>query len=62
MNALIVLAVICMIATVGALGWGLISMANGGAYDETHSTELMFARVKWQGIAVLLLVGAYLLS
>ncbi len=61
MNPLTILIVLALIATVGALGTGVVSMMRGGEFDEKHSTELMFARVGMQGAAVvLLLIALYL--
>ena len=39
---------------------GVASMAHGGESDQLHSHELMFQRVGWQGLAVLLLLLALL--
>ncbi len=61
MNALYVLAVLCLIGAVASLTWGVISMARGGEYDLRHSDQLMFARVKWHALAVVLLVAGYFL-
>lgn len=43
-----------------ALFNGISSMAHGGASDQLHSHELMFYRVGWQALAVLLLLLAML--
>ena len=46
-----------------ALGVGVWSMAHGGAFDDKHADELMFARVASQVITVVALVAAvYLLN
>lgn len=61
MNPLTILIILALIATVAALGTGIVSMVRGGEFDEKHSTELMFARVGMQGAAVvLLLIALYL--
>lgn len=61
MSLLSLLIMLALIATVGALGAGLVSMMRGGEYDRQHSTQLMFARVGFQGAAlVLLLVALYM--
>jgi len=61
MNPLTILIILALLATVAALGTGIVSMVRGGEFDEKHSTELMFARVGMQGAAVvLLLVALYL--
>ena len=41
---------------------GMASMAHGGDADLLHSHELMFQRVGWQALAVLLLLLALLAS
>lgn len=61
MSLLSTMIVLALVATVGALGAGLVSMVRGGEYDRQHSTQLMAARVGFQGIAlVLLLVALYI--
>ncbi len=50
--------ILAMLATVGALGAGLVSMVRGGEYDRQHSTKLMAARVGFQGAAVVMLLVA----
>ena len=37
-----------------SLASGITSMAHGGEADLAHAHELMFRRVAWQGLAVLL--------
>lgn len=58
-NVLIVLAVI---ATVGALGMGIVSMLRGGEYDRQHAGQFMTARVGLQAATVLLLLAALALA
>ena len=48
-----VVVVIALLATIGTLVLGLSSMARGGAYDMQHSVQYMYARVGFQGAAVL---------
>lgn len=55
-EAWIVALAILLIATVISLMGGLAAMARGGEADARHSEHLMFARVAWQGAALLLLV------
>ena len=60
MELLTVLIILALVATVGALGAGVVSMVRGGQYDRQHGTQLMFARVSFQGAAlVLLLIALY---
>lgn len=58
MNSLAVLIVLALVATIGALATGVGAMARGGEFDRKHSTQLMWARVGFQGVAVLLLLAA----
>ena len=61
MSLLSLMIILAALATVGALGAGVVSMVRGGEYDEKHSTQLMVARVGFQGAAlVLLLVALYI--
>lgn len=58
MELLTVLIILALAATVGALGAGVVSMVRGGQYDQEHGTRLMFARVGFQGAALVLLLFA----
>ncbi len=62
MTVLSVLIGLATLATVVALGAGVVSMAHGGKFDDRHSAQLMFARVGAQGVALFLLLAALLLS
>lgn len=62
MTTLTTLVIFALIATIAALGWGIGSMAHGGAFDAKHSHQLMGARVGFQGLAIVLLVAALLVS
>ena len=61
MNPLMMMITLALLATVAALGAGVVSMVRGGRYDNEHSTRLMFTRVGFQGVAVVLLLVALLL-
>ena len=54
--------VIALLATVGTLLWGIVSMAKGGEFDQHHSHQLMFARVGLQGITLLFLLIALFIA
>jgi len=58
MTVLTIAIVIALLATVGTLLWGIVSMAQGGEFDQHHSHQLMFARVGLQGITLLFLLIA----
>ncbi len=49
----LILAVLCMIAVVGSLAGGLISMAKGGEFNAKYGNKLMRLRVAFQGLALL---------
>lgn len=51
---LFVLLVLAMLATVGVLFAGLISMARGGEFDRRNSNKLMRARIVCQAVALAL--------
>jgi hypothetical protein len=60
MSLLSLMITLALVATIGALGAGIVSMLRGGEYDRQHSTQLMAARVGFQGAAlVLMLVALY---
>ena len=58
MNVLTTVIILAMIATMVALGMGVISMAQGGRFDKEHSEQFMFARVGLQGLTFVLLLIA----
>jgi hypothetical protein len=62
MSVLTVVIVIALLATVGTLIWGIVSMARGGSFDQHHSHQLMFARVGLQGITLLFLLIALFIA
>ena len=62
MNTLTILIVLSLVATIIALGWGVTSMAHGGDFDKKHSVQFMEARVVFQGLAVVLMVLALIIT
>jgi len=62
MTLLSILIILALLATIGALGFGIGSMMRGGEYDRQHSTQLMYARVGFQGLALVLLVIALFIA
>jgi len=60
MNILTIMIILALLATIGALVMGVVSMSRGGEFDRQHSTQLMFARVGFQALALVLLVAALL--
>ncbi len=62
MTALSIVIVLAAIATAAVLVTGLGSMAHGGSFDDRHSHQFMFARVALQGVVLLLVIVALLMS
>ena len=50
-----VLLIVALVATLGVLFAGLLSMARGGEFNRKHGNRLMRWRVALQGMALLLL-------
>ena len=61
MGAFTFLVMLGMLATVVVLFTGIGSMAEGGEFDDRHSHQLMFARVGFQALTLLLVIIALLL-
>jgi len=62
MTLLNILILAALLATAAALIGGIVSMAHGGEYDKRHSAQFMFARVGFQGLALVLLIVALLVA
>lgn len=63
MNGMIIVCVgLAMMSVLAVLGLGIFSMAKGGEFNKKYGNKLMQARVILQGIAVVLLALAYLIS
>ena len=60
MEFVTLVVIFALVATVVALFTGLSSMVKGGEYDRQHSVQLMFTRVGFQAVAIILLVVAAL--
>ena len=58
MSLLSFMIILALLATVGALGAGIVSMVRGGEYDRQHGTQLMAARVGCQSVALVLMLAA----
>jgi hypothetical protein len=61
MDPLMVVIILALIATVVAMGLGLLAMSGGGATDSEFGNKLMWTRVTFQGLTIALLVAATLL-
>lgn len=62
MTVLNLVILLALLATVVALGSGIWSMAHGGKYDAEHSEQFMFARIGLQGLTLVLLLIAGIIS
>jgi hypothetical protein len=62
MNILTLTVILALVAAIGALFWGVGSMAHGGSYDREHSEQIMFTRVGIQALAFVLIVVALIFS
>lgn len=62
MDILFTLVIVAMVATLGALFLGMISMARGGEFDRRNSNRFMRWRVILQGTAIGLFILFVLLS
>jgi hypothetical protein len=61
MDPLLVVIILALFATIAAMGLGLLSMSSGGSIDRVLSTKLMWTRVGFQALTLLLLIIAVLL-
>ena len=59
LNIIIILA---LLATIAALGLGLLSMGIGGSLDKDASERFMWMRTGLQGFAVVLILAALYLA
>ena len=59
---LIPLLVLAMVATLGVLLFGVLTMARGGEFNQRYGNKLMRARVILQGVALLLFIIIMVLS
>lgn len=60
MSVFFVIMLIAMLAVLGALVLGLISMVKGGEFNKKYGNKLMQARVVLQGVALAMFALAYL--
>lgn len=60
MDPLLVVIILALLATVVAMALGLLAM-SGGSTDRRFSTMLMWTRVGFQALTLLLLIVAVLL-
>ncbi len=60
-NALTVLFVLGLGATLAVLGVGVVAMIRGGEFNRRYGNKLMRARIVVQGATILVLVLAFML-
>ena len=57
-----IIIVLALLANIGALGLGLLSMAIGGSLDKDFGERFMWVRIALQGIAVILILSTLYLT
>jgi len=62
MTMMTVMVLIALLATVAVLIMGIASMARGGDFDLHHSHQLMYARVGFQVVTLLILLIAAVMA
>lgn len=62
MTVMTAMVLIGLVATIAILITGIASMVRGGEFDQHHSHQLMFARVGFQAVTLLLLLIAVVLA
>lgn len=46
-----------LLALAGIMGWGVLTMARGGAYNIKNSNRIMRYRIIFQAIALIIILG-----
>ncbi len=59
---LTIIIIIALLATIGALGLGLLSMGFGGSLDSEFGERFMWIRIGLQGVAVFFILFALYLA
>ena len=62
MDLLTIIIILALIGTGVSMALGLLAMSGGGATDRLFSTRLMWTRVGFQALTLLLLVGAVVMK
>ena len=52
-----IILVLALLAVAGILGWGVLTMARGGAYNVKNSNRIMRYRIIFQAAALLIILG-----
>ena len=62
MSIVTTVIVLAALATLAALGMGIVSMVRGGRFDSEHAGQFMTARVGLQAATLILLFAALALA
>lgn len=62
MTIVTAMALVALLATVGVFIAGIASMTRGEEFDLHHSHQLMLARVGFQAVALLIMLGALIFA
>ena len=52
-----IILMLALLAVAGILGWGVLTMARGGAYNIKNSNRIMRYRIIFQAIALIIVLG-----
>ena len=52
-----IILMLALLAVAGILGWGILTMARGGAYNIKNSNRIMRYRIIFQAIALIIILG-----
>ncbi len=52
-----IILMLALLAVAGILGWGVLTMARGGAYNIKNSNRIMRYRIIFQAIALIIILG-----
>ena len=52
-----IILVASLLIVAGILGWGVLTMARGGAYNVKNSNRIMRYRIIFQAAALLIILG-----
>ena len=52
-----IILMLALVAVAGILGWGVLTMARGGAYNMKNSNRIMRYRIIFQATALIIILG-----
>ena len=59
---LTIIIILALLATIAALGLGLLSMGVGGSLDKDFGERFMWIRIALQAATIVLIIGALFLT